>query len=483
MVDILLIYPPYSYPRKSPPLGLAYIASVLEKANYSVKILDMSPLRIELEDLQREIMHIKPKVVGISFMTNQYGVAIKVSKLVKAIDSKIPVIVGGPHATALPCEMLENGGVDFVVIGEGEVTICELASELLKGGNNFESIAGIAYKKDGKLMVTERREFIKNLDSVPFPAWHLLPIDRYSVIREGGDIREKVLPILDSRGCPYQCIFCDSHTVLGRRFRSRSARNIFEEIVYLKARYNLTQFDFVDDTLTIDRKKLIELCNLLLQENLRINWMCNARVDTVDLEMLDLMEKAGCVRIDLGVESGDKDVLKAIKKGTTLDQIKIAHNLVHQAGIKINTFVMVGNLGEDFSSVKKTVKLMEDIPHDDCNVSIATPFPGTELYRIAQENGWLRVTDWSRYVTAPTYLPGYRPIMITDKMGEDDVLKAFFYVHSNFIKEKLEFRYGKRFYFNPRFYAGDLLRVRSWRDLIHKGELAWALISSIFKGK
>ncbi len=482
-MDVLLIYPPYSYPRKGPPLGLAYIASVLEKDGYSVKMVDMSPLDMGLSDLGQELMRIKPHIVGISFMTNQYEEAIEVSKIVKNINSKIPVIVGGPHATALPGETLESGSVDFVVIGEGEETMRQLVSELLRGANDFELVAGIAYKKNSKLLVTERREFIQDLDSIPFPAWHLLPIERYSILASGANVKKKVLSILSSRGCPSQCIFCDSHTIFGRKYRGRSAVNIFAEILHLKDSYDISQFDFVDDTITVDKKRIMELCSLIIKRGLNIKWMCNSRVNTVNLEMLELMKRAGCVRIDLGVESGDKNVLKVIKKGITVEQIRSVHDLAHKVGIETTTFIMVGNLGEDFSSVKKTVELVKNIITDDVNVAIATPFPGTELYQIAKARGWLRVTDWSRYVTAPTYLIDYRPVMVTDKMGEDEIIRAFFYIHSKFLRKKFETRYGKRFYINTHFYSDGFFRVRGWKDIMHKGKLARSLISHMFKGE
>ena len=482
-IDVLLIYPPYSYPRKSPPLGLTYIASVLEKEGYSVKIIDMAVLDMDYKILAKQISRVKPKVVGISFMTNQYKNAVNVSKVVKNVDVHIPVIVGGPHVSAIPEEILALDSVDIAVIGEGEETVLEIVNSFLKGRGTaeFEAISGIAYKKeDGNICVNKRREVIQNIDSIPFPAWHLLPLDKYSVPGTGGDIAKQVFAIISSRGCPHQCIFCDSHTIFGRKFRGRSAQNIFDELVYLKETFNATQFDFVDDTITVVKDRIYQLCNFILTNNLEIKWMCNARVNTVNLEMLQLMKEAGCVRIEFGVESGDKEVIQKIRKGITIEQIKTAHKMARKAGLSIGSFIMVGNLGEDQSSIMKTRKLLEEIETDDIYISIATPFPGTELYRIAKNNAWLRVQDWSKYVTAPTYLPDYTPVMETDRMDSSEILKAFFYLHSQFAGKKFQTRYGKAFFTNPRFYKEAIFEVKNWKDVKHRIKLAKELISSYF---
>ena len=478
-VDVLLIYPPYTYPKKSPPIGLAYIAAVLEKEGYSVEIADMSVLGMDYKDLEKKVKQIKPKLVGISFMTNQYKEALNISKAVKDTDRYIPIIVGGPHVSALPEEVIALESIDIAVIGEGERTILELATNLFNGQSyELGAINGIAYKKQGKIHITKSRQLIQNLDSLPFPAWHLLPVDKYSVPATGGDVNKRVFAIISSRGCPNRCIFCDSHSIFGRKFRARSAQNIFDELVYLDRNFGATQFDFVDDTLTVDNKRVYALCNLILTNKCKFKWMCNARVNTVNLEMLKFMKKAGCVRIEFGVESGDSEVLKKIKKGITVEQIKNAHAMAREAGLSIGSFVMVGNLGEDFAAVMKTKNLLEQLDTDDIFIAIATPFPGTELYKIAQDKGWIRSYDWSEYVTGPTYFPGYQPIMETDEMNAQEILEAFFYLHSQFAIKKFKTRYGKCFFLNKRFYKENILGVRNSKELWHKIKLAIKLASN-----
>jgi radical SAM superfamily enzyme YgiQ (UPF0313 family) len=251
--------------------------------------------------------------------------------------------------------------------------------------------------------------------------------------------------------------------------------------VYLNKNFGATQFDFVDDTITVNKKRILELCNLILSHNCRFKWMCNARVNTVDFEMLKAMKNAGCVRVEFGVESGDPQVLKKIKKAISTEQIKNAHAMARQAGLNIGSFVMVGNIGEDFSSVIKTKELLEQIDTDDVFVAIATPFPGTELYRIAKDNNWIMTNDWSKYVTSPTYLPGYQPVMETDKMNTQEIMKSFFYLHSQFVKKKLRTRYGNFFLLKKQFYKDHIFNIKGKKALKYKFKLIKELSNSYFR--
>lgn len=470
-MNFLLVYPPYSYPKKAPPIGLGYIAAVLEQEGHVVKILDMSVMGIDNSDLINEIKDTKPGVVGISFMTNQYNNAISIAEAAKAASDATTVIAGGPHASALPLEVANEKSVDIVVIGEGERTIIEVINKL-ENKESLEGVKGIAFKNGDIIAINERRELIEDLDSLPFPAWHLLPLDCYTIPSTGGSSTKQVFALLSSRGCPNNCIFCDSHTVFGRRFRWRSANNIISEIKYLSEDFGAKQFDFVDDTLTVNRKRAMEICSQFIANKLNITWMCNARVNTVNMEMLEEMKKAGCARIEFGVESCDQSVLNIMKKGITLKQIENAHRMAKEAGLSIGTFIMVGNLGEDSNSIKRTEECLKKLDTDDIYISIATPFPGTELYNIAKRNGWLRTENWSEYVTAPTYYEDYEPLMETDKMAPQQIIDNFFYLHSRFVVKKFSTRYGKRFLLNPRFYREVLLSVHNKEELLYRIRLA-----------
>jgi len=471
-VDVMLIYPPYSYPRKSPPVGLAYLAAVLEEKGYKVIIIDLSVSSFGLGKLREQLSVEEPRIVGVSFMTNQYREAINIASIAKEACPKALVVAGGPHASVLPVELLQKSSFDAVAIGEGEATIVDIAEMLSKGATRLEGIKGIVYKSKGDIRANPPREPITDIDSLPFPSWHLLELDKYSILSSGGEARERVYAILSSRGCPNRCVFCDSHSVFGRRFRGRSAVNIYKEILFLHEKFNARQFDFIDDTFTVDRERVFELCDLIVRNNLGIKWMCNARVNTVDLEMLKAMNQAGCVRIEFGVESGDQEVLEIMKKGITISQIKDAHKMAKEAGLSVGTFAMVGNFGEGWDSVIETEKLLSALGSDDICLSIATPFPGTEMYSRAKREGLLLTEDWSRYVTSPTYLPGYWPVMKTDKMEANEILDAFFYLHSRFFGRKFRTRYGKLFFANPRFYRDMLFGSGGIKGLAQRMRMA-----------
>lgn len=473
--NILLIYPKYTYPRKSPPLGLAYLASFVRKEGYRPLVIDLNIDDYSDEGFSQLVKRQDPLVVGISFMTNQYREASRLSNLLKKALPTTYIAVGGPHVSALPKEILrECPAIDFSVIGEGEVTLLELVNELDSGERDFHHIDGLCFRDKGAIIQTRPRDLIKDVDSLPFPAWDLIKLQEYSVfsIQEGN-----TFALLSSRGCPYHCIFCDSNTIFGRNFRGRSARNIFSEIEFLHQIYGMRQFDFVDDMITMKKDRIKELCRLIKGSDIPFKWMANARVNTIDEEILRVMKESGCIRIDVGVESGDPSVRERVKKGITNEQIINAHKWAKKIGLQIGAFTMVGNLGETMGSVKMTAELLKDIG-EDVMVSIACPFPGTELYQIAKENGYLKVKDWSRYVTSPTYLKDYKPIMITDRMNQKEILNAYYYLHSFFVKRKFQARYGKYFFVNPLFMKEWMIKSAAQGGFLRKASMFFNIIKA-----
>jgi len=484
MIDILLIYPPYPTESISPPLGLAYIASSLRSSGHTVNILDMNPVHTTLDQLENELRLVKPKVIGISFMTNQVDRAMKIAEMAKRIDDSIKVIVGGSHPTALPDEMLENAAIDFVCIGEGEITTTELVRKLLSGDRAFISISSLAYRDtDGKVVKTTPRPFISNLDSIPFPAWDLLPLDKYRVINTG--LHDKlVFALLSSRGCPYRCIFCSSFMTMGRKFRMRSAENIFAEIEMLYNRFGMRQFDFVDDTITEDKERVERLCYLLIESGLDVTWACNSTVRINDLATLCRMKEAGCARIDFGVESGDPEVLKIIKKGITTTQVIRAHKYAKEAGLKIRSFFMIGLPGQDMKSIKKSISLIEQTEPDFPSFSITTPYPGTELYELAKKNNWLKIFDWSQYLTARIGAD-YKPVMETDKMNPREILQAERFFSAQLALLILKRNYGSKFYLKPKLYINSLrssTEALSLRLIIRKFRIGLRLLKQALRG-
>ncbi len=473
--NILLIYPRYTYPRKNPPLGLAYLASFMRREGYNPMIVDLNVDNYSDEKLSALVKEFNPVALGISFMTNQHGECLRLAELIKSSLESVCIVAGGPHVSALPEEILkECPSIDISVIGEGEMTFLELVNTVNSGETHFHHINGICFRDNGGIIRTGARPLIEDVESLPFPAWDLIKVEKYSVFSiEEGD----TFALLSSRGCPNYCIFCDSHTIFGRAFRARSAQNIFSELEFLHGKYGMTKFDFVDDMITLKKERVLELCRLIKECGIPFKWMANARVNTIDREMLQKMKESGCIRIDVGVESGNPAVRRIARKGTTNEQIINAHKWAKETGIQIGAFTMVGNLGEDMESVKMTAGLLRDIG-EDVMISIACPFPGTELYRTAKEKGYLKITDWSRYVTSPTYLKEYKPVMVTDTMTEKEILDAYYYLHSFFVKKKFQARYGKYFFMNPVFMKEWLFKSNGQGGLLRKTSMFFNLVKA-----
>jgi len=400
-MKILLIHPPSKFLLKEKlgiiaiPLGLAYLASPLEKDGHTVKIVDSPSLGYEFDDVKEEIKKFAPEVVGITATTSNIYNAYNVAQLAKGIDPRIKVIIGGPHVTFTAKQTLtECPFIDIVVRGEGEVTFRELVNKLQFFGEDFsllKQIKGITFKIKDTIIETEDRPFIKNLDEIPFPAYHLLPMERYKVRNK------RFGNIITSRGCPFSCIFCSSSQLFGKIWRARSPENVIKEIKLLKEKYNVTEIEFLDDTFTLNRKRAEKICDLLIKEKLKISWACSSRVDTIDKGLIEKLKMAGCHTIYVGVESGSQEILNIINKGITLSQAEKTINLIKK--VKLNSFAsfIIGIPGETVKTIKSTINFAKKLSPSFVQFTICTPYPGTKLFEMAKEKGWLLTKDWSKY--------------------------------------------------------------------------------------
>ena len=480
--DILLIYPEYTYPRKNPPLGLAYLAAYLEQEGFQPLVLDFNVLPLTNQAF-KAILHSRPwLLLGVSFMTSQFSEVLRMSGLIKEVLPQTLLVAGGPHPSSIPDRTLQEvPGLDVIVKGEGEITLTELA-RVVAADHPLDGVAGLYYRVDGTVVNTGERPLIEDINQMPFAAWKYIDVWKYKVFNSGaGSASGSDAPtfaLLSSRGCPNPCTFCDSHTIFTRKFRARSAENIFAEVMVLHREYGMVEFDFVDDLITVNKSRVLAFCQLICETGIPFRWMANARVNTVDYEMLKAMKEAGCARVDFGVESGDPKVLKLMRKNITEQQIREAHSISKELGIATGSFTMVGNMGETKESIDMTVALLKDIG-EDVMVSIACPYPGTELYRLAKEKGFINTEDWSQYVTSPVYSPGYRPLMRTEYRTEKEILESFYYLHSFFARRKFEQRYGRFFYLSPRFYKKWILEAQ---NLTSRFGMATSLVSARIKG-
>jgi anaerobic magnesium-protoporphyrin IX monomethyl ester cyclase len=387
---VLLVHPKRDDPLfediKLPPLGIAYIAAVLRESGHSVRILDANLERNQDLALLSRLKSFAPDVIGISVVSQLRRTALHLAALAKKWDKDIRVVVGGSHPTVYPAQVAAEPDVDFAVHGEGEDTIVELM-EVLAGRRDPDTVLGLAFRKDGRIAVNPPRPLIRPLDRLPFPAYDLLPIGRYSAPQTS---HPRFTGMITSRGCRFRCIFCDAHVVMGREFRAHSPERTMAEIRYLVREFGIREIHFKDSEFSHDRERIKALCDLLIREGAPVRWVCNVRIGRVDQELLKKMKRAGCLLVGLGVESGDQAVLNTLRKGTTIDQIREAFRAARAAGVKTQANFLFGNPGEDVRAVLRSIRLARELKPDFSYFNYVVPYAGTDLHRMAAENGWLR---------------------------------------------------------------------------------------------
>lgn len=407
---VLLINPPLpgekpSRELLSPPLGLAYVASYLEAHGFNVEILDCPALGLSLKLAKKALSSRRADVFGITMTSLTVKPAALVASWIKRSYPDSLVMVGGAHPTFADTHVLTSiPGVDVVVRGEGELTALELVQRRARG-EGFEGVKGITYRSRDGVVRSQDRELIEDLDSLPFPAYHLLPVQNY---RSFG-AKEPTFTVLTSRGCPFNCKFCVAWKMNKRRYRARSVKNVVDELEYLVHRFKARFLSFVDDLFTINKDRVKALCRAIKERCLNLVWGCETRVDMVDRETLVEMRKAGCYWIYFGLESASQGILDSMRKGIRVEQIRNAFNLCREVGINTIASVMLFWPGETRETVRKTLKLLKEVAPDAAHFSISTPFIGSDFYEEVEGRGLLKVKDWEQYdLINPVYeAPGF----------------------------------------------------------------------------
>lgn len=420
-MKILLIHTPtLEIDNFVPPLGILYLASVLKKEECEVKIIDKDP---EYFDIASEARKFNPDMIGLSFMTPSYG---KVHSLCKVLKKEFPnsmLFSGGVHTSVMPERMIKELGLDFAVVGEAETTVAEVVRSI-KNRKSLKGIKGVAFKEGNKVVNNGPRGLVQDLDKLPFPDRSLLNFKKEYLVYPGV-IRGhacKSTTVMSTRGCPYHCTYCGSKLLFGTRVRYRSVKNLVAELQHLIKKYDLEGIWFADDTFTVNPKRVIDFCKMLKRNKIRLVWACQARVNTVSDEVLKEMKNAGCVQMDFGVESGSEKILKILKKDTNIPMIKKAFKLAKKHKIRTLATFMVNNPFETREDIEQTFKLAKDISADFTTFFYTTPFPGTELYSLAESQGWLDENkDYSEKWNVRT---AQLPVMNNDSgLTKDEIMK------------------------------------------------------------
>jgi len=384
----------------TPPLGLLYIASILEKDGHHVSFFDA---RID-ENVIEKIIESKPDILGVTAVTPSFLSGVSIASEAKKALPDMKVVFGGPHPSTLPEDTLTYPVVDFVVLGEGEYAMRDLCRVIERGGD-FSSVENLCYRENGDYTSNGLTHIMseKELNSLPFPAFHLLEIEKY--FREDKSYgvflkSPRNLPIISSRGCPSACTFC--RRMMGARFRGRSPESVLSELEYLVKEFNVREVHFVDDTFTYDRKRAMEILDGIIERNLKIaiKFPNGMRADRTDPDLFHKMKQAGVYAIGFGIESGSPRVLKLMQKGIKLGKVTEAIVNAKKAGLLVSGAFIIGYPGETKEDILKTIEYALSVPIDSASIVTLVPFPGTQVRKICEERGYLteEARDWNNYI-------------------------------------------------------------------------------------
>jgi anaerobic magnesium-protoporphyrin IX monomethyl ester cyclase len=373
------------------PIGLAYLAAVIEKAGYELKVFDCPALEIDLKTLGAKLASFEPDVVGITSVTPMIESTLLTARLAQENCPNATVVLGGPHATFMDSQILsEHPEVDVIVRGEGEQTMLDLLQNLFQSGD-LQAVLGISFRKNGQVIRTPNRPFIQNLDELPRPAYHYFALKKYQFFGK------TVLPILTSRGCPFQCSYCVSSRMVGKAFRARDPNLVVDELEWLKNVHDAGAFSFYDDAFTYDMQRAITICEEIKKRNIGVPWDCQTRVDRISKEILVKMRDADCQLVSFGAESGCQAILDSVNKKTTIEQNEKAVKLAKDVGLSVAMSVIIGYPGETVDTLRQTFDFIRRTKPDYVYLCLATPYPGTALRSALEELGWPMSSDWSRY--------------------------------------------------------------------------------------
>jgi len=464
---VLLVYPNIAkaeryrgnlgvFAGKQIPLGLFYLAAYLRKNGCRVEAIDAEARSLPPEAIVAHLRQGGFRALGISATTPLFHRALELAQMVKGELPELPVIVGGPHVSSRPMEPLSFPAFDYAVPHEGEETLRETL-EMIECGNDPAGVKGLVYRRDGQVVFNAARPYIEDLDSLPFPAYDLIP--DITVYRPPPfNYRERpAANIITSRGCPNECTFC-SHATFGRSVRMRSAESIVEEVELLIRRFHVREIAFVDDTFTLKPERIHQIFELASRRGLRFPWTCKARIDTVNEELLRCMKGSGCWHIFLGIESGDEEILREIRKNIELADVERVVEICRRIGLRTKGFFIVGNPKESLATIDRTVDFAIRLKLDYVAVSLNTPMPGTYQFEHAREYGSLDESSWSAFNF-------WRPVFVPRGLTREQLLAK----HGEFLK---------RFYLRPRVILRHVWLVLTERNTAYQ---LWSLLKDLIR--
>lgn len=435
-MKIVFSYPQFGCFKKEgldAPLGLMYLASVLRDYGHEVKIVD-NVFQKSWEYLRSEIVGFKPQLVGIYCACTTADVSLEAARICKTISSKTMIVMGGPHATLCPEVYLNNANVDFVLRGEGERAILELV-RCMEGNEDYTKIMGLCYKDEESLVISQTFAMEPDIDKLSFPAWDLVDYNNYIDVTHNATI-------LVSRGCSYNCLFCQPaiKEIFGSALRIRNVDNVISEIQELKKRFKQKfLLLMIAEVFTENRQWIIHLCDKIEEINIKIPWWCSTRADKVDEYLLRKMKAAGCIGVSFGVESGSQRILDYLKKDIIVDDIKRAFVLCDKIGLLTIGFFMIGTPTESYEDIKKTADLIGEIKPDIITLSITTPLPGTDLFQMSKKEGLFNILNFQDYSMYDNKYP-----LILENLSSDDIQRGMILFRSTW--KKNWFKTGRKYF-------------------------------------
>jgi len=429
-----------------PALGIGYLASYLQKHDYPVDILDAHALKMEPEEYTRTLKEKNPDIIGITSTTIGWPGAVEAAELARKALPNALIIAGGPHLSVYPEESLSFPFIDMAVIGDGEETLLEIVKKK-ENGERIDDIKGTAVKKDGNVKVNPPRPWIENLSDLPHPAVDLLPLERYKCLT----LEHPFFTMISTRGCPYKCGFC-SQVYCGNRVRFRTPEDLVDEIEKYVRYYGAKEIVMFDETFTINEKRVLKICELIKERKLKFRWSIRTRVDTVTDRMMAALKEAGCYGLHMGVESGDPHILKVMRKGITLDQVRWAFKTARKYGFITRGYFMIGYLDENPDTYRATIDLARELDLDFASFSITTPLPATHLFEESIRRGYIDPDFWKKYTLLKVSKEDFPhiPSEHWDEKELNNMMRKSYY----------------SFYLRPAYAWRRISSVKSWKQFM-----------------